>query len=365
MKTREDMAKRLPALLLTCCLSMLYVSCQVGAVVDMADAAQQGTAQMAKVDTRIPVRVVAATGGTFPLRTITNGSVAASRKAALHLRSGERIEEVTVTEGQYVEAGQLLCRQDEQALQLDLQRANTKRAETWLRLSELLIEQGGDAGDTLSVPSQKLQSLKIKSGYRSALDEWAMAAYKMEQARLYAPFGGIITRVKARQWEDGRPGEVFCTLIDQASFEVVFTVLEKDAAKISRGQMVQFEPLAKPGTLYEARIAVVDPVIDEHGLLTVRARPGNSRRQLIEGMKVKVLIEHPVPGMVIVPKEALVLRSNRQVIFTADQEAGLAKWHYVEVGYENDEALAVTSGLSVGDLVIVEGNLNLAHDASL
>ena len=98
--------------------------------------------------------------------------------------------------------------------------------------------------------------------------------------------------------------------------------------------------------------------------MSVRARlNSDDGRPLFEGMNVQVLLETLVPGQVVVPKSALVLRSGREVIFTYDAEEGRAKWNYVTVAYENDEMIAVGEGLESGAVVITAGNLNLDHDA--
>jgi hypothetical protein len=50
-------------------------------------------------------------------------------------------------------------------------------------------------------------------------------------------------------------------------------------------------------------------------------------------------------------------------VFVAQE--GLAKWHYVEVGEENEELIEIKSGIAVGDTVIVAGHYTLAHDAKV
>jgi membrane fusion protein, multidrug efflux system len=70
----------------------------------------------------------------------------------------------------------------------------------------------------------------------------------------------------------------------------------------------------------------------------------------------------------VVPKEAVVERSGRKVVFCYEAESdtlGLAKWHYVTVLHENQQQLAIGEGLKAGEKVIVEGNMNLGHDARI
>ncbi len=40
-----------------------------------------------------------------------------------------------------------------------------------------------------------------------------------------------------------------------------------------------------------------------------------------------------------------------------------ANWVYVHTGLENASQYTITDGLKAGDVVITDGNINLAHDA--
>jgi hypothetical protein len=77
-------------------------------------------------------------------------------------------------------------------------------------------------------------------------------------------------------------------------------------------------------------------------------------------MNVKVLIRKPVANRLVVPKEALVIRQGKDVIFV--RQDSLAIWKYVTVEFENSSSVALKEGLEPGDLVIVSGNVNLAHE---
>jgi len=80
-------------------------------------------------------------------------------------------------------------------------------------------------------------------------------------------------------------------------------------------------------------------------------------------MNVKVLVGNSVPAQLVVPKEAVVIRQGKQVVFT--YEDGHAKWHYVKTGYENSREYTIEEGLEEGAQVIITNNLNLGHDAEV
>ena len=94
-------------------------------------------------------------------------------------------------------------------------------------------------------------------------------------------------------------------------------------------------------------------------MVKVKARFRNNGK-LIDGMNVKVAIRKPVHGRLVVPKEALVIRQGKDVIFV--RQDSLAIWKYVTVEAENSTSISVKEGLEAYDMVIVSGNVNLAHE---
>ncbi len=73
-------------------------------------------------------------------------------------------------------------------------------------------------------------------------------------------------------------------------------------------------------------------------MVKVKAEFRNNGR-LIDGMNVKVVIRKPVPNRLVVPKEALVIRQGKDVIFV--RQDSLAIWKYVTVEFENSTSVSV------------------------
>ena len=145
-------------------------------------------------------------------------------------------------------------------------------------------------------------------------------------------------------------GQVVCTLIDPTSFEVVFTLLEQEAIKVAVGQTVEVSPSGKDHRRLRAAVTVINPVVDEQGLVTVYARLKDNVFKIFEGMNVQVLLHQQTSHQLMVPKEAVVLRSGRPVVFTYSRGDQSVLWNYVETGPENDRMVAVTKGTGQGEL---------------
>jgi multidrug efflux pump subunit AcrA (membrane-fusion protein) len=141
--------------------------------------------------------------------------------------------------------------------------------------------------------------------------------------------------------------------------EVEFPVIESEFAFVSKGMPVGIIPFTNDSTLIQGVITQINPQVDATGMVRIRAGFRNNG-MIVDGMNVKVVIRKPVPNRLVVPKEALVIRQGKDVIFV--RQDSLAIWKYVTVEFENSTSISVKEGLEPGDLVIIRGNINLAHE---
>ncbi len=302
----------------------------------------------------------------FKIQSTTTGKLKAQQHTTLHFKAAGTIEQLPIEEGQYIQKGTLVATVEQQALQLQLTQQQITLAEKEFEKKNLLIGSGGEAEVDTSVSPKLLESILLRSGVRSAQQQIKQTQFQIEQTKLYAPFGGVIADLEVEAYQQATMGQKICRLINPYTFEAVFQLTEAEALAVKIGQAVKVIPLANTNTSYPATIHIINPVVNEQGLVEVRAKlQKKGRKKLLDGMSVKVQIERQIPNQLVVPKEALVLRSGKSVIFTYDEKEGLAKWKYVTVAHENESELAISEGLTKDDLVIVKGNLNLSHDAQV
>ena len=214
--------------------------------------------------------------------------------------------------------------------------------EALVNKKDLLIANGGEAEFDTSVSEQKLKLILTLSGYDKARHRVKQTKYELSQTQVFAPFSGLVANVKPKAFQQVNPGESICTLIDPGSFAVTFSVLEREAFQLSKGQSILISSLAQPEKQYQARISTVNPIVSDQGLVRVRAALQKATgNRLFEGQNVKVVIEKKLSKQLIIPKSALTLRSGREVVFTYDEELGKAQWHYVQSGPQNDQQIVI------------------------
>lgn len=304
----------------------------------------------------------------FARELLSNGKLAASARASLSFSVAGALSQVNVANGQQVGKGSVLARLSRPDLDLALESAELSLTKAEMDLYDYLVGQGYPARDTLSVPAALLETAKMKSGYAVARNAVAKARQDVAGTVLRAPFAGRVADVKLRR-HDASGSEPFCTLIDDSAFDVDFTVMESEYGFLSVGLPVEVTPYADATVSCRGKIASINPSVDKNGQVGVRARVSGDKR-LLDGMNVKVTVARVLPDQLVVPRSAVVIRDNLDVLFTYTDD-GKAHWTYVNIVTSNSTSHVVTANtqrgasLSEGDRVIISGNLNLADGSDV
>ncbi len=307
------------------------------------------------------VKTVKLESSTFYKELVSNGKVTSSVKAQVPFKVTGMIREILVANGSRVASGQVLATIDdfEYGIKLDKARQAVETARIDFR-DDLLSKYATD--DTTKLSAEKINTARIRSGINDAATDLRLAQYNYNNTRVIAPVSGRIAGLEAKPWNPAENYKSLCTIIDDEKMDVEFPVTESEYAFIENGMPVNIIPFFSDSLIITGYITQINPQVNDNGQLTVKARFNNNSK-LVDGMNVKVLIRKPEPDRLVVPKEALVIRQGRDVIFV--REDSLAIWKYVTVEFENSTTVAIKEGLKQGDLVIVSGNVNLAHETKV
>lgn len=314
------------------------------------------------------VEVLVLLKGTFPKQLVSNGKLNALLKSELKFRLQGEIAQVLLKSGEHATSGQTLVKINDAVYRQRLAQIQTSLKKSSLDLQDVLIGLGYDPKDSTTIPKEKMELARIKSGYASNLSEYETAKRNLDDCQLLAPFSGLVANITQKAYEQTN-GQAFCTLIDDSRFEVEFNIMESELGSIALNRAVKVVPYSNETLVVQGTISEINPVVDENGLVQVKALVNNPG-SLLEGMNVKVLIEEEVLDQFVVPKPAVVLRDNYEVLFKVVN--GKAYWTYVKTVLENTDSYSVipnpekeSASLEVGDTVIVSGNLNLAHESEV
>lgn len=318
----------------------------------------------------IPVEGVPVRMGTFEIHTPLNGVIESGSRSELAFTVSGQLFQLKVRNGQKVEKGQLIAVLDDQAFRIDYKLAEDqfRAAEAELR-SLVLGYTGGKTSDTLEFDKNLLQSLKVQSGYNRALLQLQQAEFRLKATVLKAPMAGVVCGLSMQAPSYITVGQSLGAIVDLSNLIVLFKLIETEYSRLRHIKRVIMNMKMNDGAaqVVQGEIIEVDPRVDAHGLITVKARlnlrPDAQAALPPLGQNVQLMLVEEIPNRLIVPKSALLLRNNRQVMFTVKK--GRSKWVYVDVLHENADHLAISGELNVGDTVIINGHIHLGHDAKV
>lgn len=301
----------------------------------------------------------------FNKQLVCNGKLEAQSKVTVQFAAQGTIAEINVRDGHKVQKGQVLASLDKEQPRRQLEQARLAFDKAEMNLADRLLDYGYTLADTASIPTEQKRVIYINTGFLDARMALANAERTFKQCDLKAPFSGKVASVKGRVHENG--GQL-CTLIDDSRYLVRFNVLETEYKFVKVGQQVLVSPFVDSDVVLKGSVLSINPTVDQNGQIAVTAQvPGSD--VVMDGMNVRITIENSIPDQLVVPKSAVVIRDNMDVLFRF--EDGQAVWTYVNVLMSNTTQHVVepnkdrAAELKEGDLVITTGNLNLGDGAQV
>ena len=304
---------------------------------------------------------------TFNKQLICNGKLEAQSKVTVQFEAQGKIDKINVRDGQKVQKGQILASLDKEQPRRQLEQARLAFDKAEMNLADRLLDYGYPLADTAKIPADQKRVIYINTGFIDSKMALENAERTFKQCDLKAPFSGKVASVKGHVYEQS--GQ-FCTLIDDSRYLVRFSVLETEYGFVHVGQQVLVSPFVNSDLVIKGSIVSINPTVDQNGQIQVTAQvPGAD--ELMDGMNVRITVENSIPNQLVVPKSAVVIRDNMEVLFRIDPETGHSLWTYVNVIMSNTKEHVVEpnkdrgADLNIGDQIITSGNLNLGDDAEV
>lgn len=285
-----------------------------------------------------------------------SGSIVPRAEIGLAFTTGGRVAETLVTEGEQVEAEQLLLRLDTQDLEWQVEQA---------RLSVSIAEY--DLSDMREdYYEESVQVKRSKAKLEQAQVSLQQAEWRLEQATLKAPINGTVTALFVEPGEIASSGQTVITLSDLANLDVDVNLDETDVARIEMGMTVIVTVDAFPGVEVSGEVIEIAPTADvQSGVVlypvTVRLNPTNPSTgsgqtlPLRPGMTVNVIFTLDARrDTLVVPFRAVETESGQAYLtrVTATGSERVA----VTLGLITDTQIEILSGIEEGDVITVYAN---------
>lgn len=315
-----------------------------------------------------PVKVHVATVGqkTAEASPISySGTIRASQSINLSFQVSGTVERITVEMGDFVEKGDLLAKVDETVYRetYNTQLAQAEQAEDHLKRVRAVYEKGSIA---------EVKMVEARSNYKQAKSAAEAAYQNVKHTRLHAPSSGYIGSKHIEVGDVAGPGQPVLTLLDISSVKAEVPVPDKEINRYQEGDSATVSIPALNDEILKGTINEVS-VVSNRGnpLYTVKVMLPNPKRRLKPGMVCNVFIEPAdssitVPKPVIVPVQAvLVDEHNNRFVYTASEDGNKAVRKTVRTGELYNNGIAITEGLTRGDLLIVDGYHKLTDNSPI
>ncbi|GAA4273812.1 efflux RND transporter periplasmic adaptor subunit [Aquimarina gracilis] len=294
----------------------------------------------------------------FNLGLKTRGKVFAQKKVGLKFKLDEKISKIYVSNGKKVSNSQIIALQENTTYKNKVIKAKEQLERAKIDVEDILIGFNYALRDSSNIPKPILEMAKNRSNYNTAISNLNEANIEFASTILKSPINGIVANLETKTHSYPDNTEPFCIIIDNSVLEVEFSIIEDDYVFLSKGQPIEISTLLDE-EVFKGVITEINPMVDENGMIKAKGVIKDVPSYIIDGMNVNIIIKKVIPNKLYVPKESVVLRDNKKVVFTYKE--GKAIWNYVETSLENYEFVVVEKGLKKDDEVIYSGNVNLAH----
>jgi RND family efflux transporter MFP subunit len=356
-----------------------------------------------KKESSTSIQAAAVARGELVIPIIAEGTIRARHATDIKFEIDGSVEQISVKEGQRVRKGQKLATLDDREYHLALEEAHSRFLQG---LGQLAVEEEGYDSRSLERTLQdrieelkKLENeggvtrrerldrelelgmeavrngayrrelLEVRSGLSTARADMARLELDLERTVIFAPFGGVITKLELTSGETVQAGQFMARLVDDVNIEADVGVLESDLAGLEVGKRARVT-IPGLGETFDLTVDVVSPEIDaESRTCSVLIRMKSQNGRVKPGMFVRAAIAGQVfPDKRLVPREAILTRDGRPMLFRVEEDR--AKWVYVQLGKRNDHVVEISridqgGPLDEGTLVVVDNHLTLTHDAKV
>jgi multidrug efflux pump subunit AcrA (membrane-fusion protein) len=347
-----------------------------------------------------PLSTVAVRRGEVVQEVLYSGQVVLGRQENLFFQRSGRITQVYVSDGDPVQAGDLLAELDNAQLQLDLEAAllsleiaqqrladaeaalafERRQAELNLQLA-ILESQPTPAPNNLTVTEEPNDSIRAMRAYRVELAQLRLnqvptevnpilvlgvrqaelAVQKVQDSildgQILAPFDGEVRFINLPEGDQKLAAQAYAAvarIVEPKSFQIELNLPRAQLEPLREGMAVEVSAASLPGeTLSGVIRALPRPFGTSQGSLTevILNNPADTAK-LYEGITVAVrLALKSQPNALMIPRIALRQENQTNYVFVPSGES--VQRVNVAIGVVGNEWVEVIGGIDDGDQVVV------------
>lgn len=302
--------------------------------------------------------------------------IQATNRVNLVARVAANLDEVLFTEGTEVKKGDLLYRLEQGPFRADVQareasvaqfQAQLKNAQAVLERTEALLKT--PAGQKAAYDAASAAEQALKAQILGAQAQLQQARINLDYTEIRAPIDGKIGRTNVTIGNYVSPATgTLVSIVSQDPMYVVFPVPTRTVIELQRRSAVRSHALVirirlPDGSLYDqtGKLDFVDnSVTGNTDTMILRGavpnpRQGGAGRALVDGQLVTAVLQDVEPTEALaVPRAAVLADQEGDYVFVVGKD-NKAEKRRVKLGQSTPAFASITSGLTDGESVIVDG----------
>ena len=296
------------------------------------------------------------------------GSLRADQGVTVSSEGQGIVKHIAFESGARVKVGDVLIELD-----AEVERAQLAAMQAKAALAEVNIARARDLRERNVISKSEFDAVEATSK-QSLADVNSLQAV-LEKKTMRAPFSGRvgIRTINLGQFLDR--GNPIVTLQALDPIHVDFWIPQQQVSEVAPGYAARITIDARPGMVFEGKIAAVSPEIDAtNRTVRVEATFANADEQLSPGMFVNVQVVAPQKTPVIaIPTMAIYYQPYGDTIFvaketkdaTSGQMVKIAEQRFVKIGETKGDYVNILSGVQPGEEVVTAGAFKLSNGRKL
>ncbi len=294
------------------------------------------------------------------------------------------LTQINVTEGQTVNAGQVLFVIDNETYQAQVRQAQAavNTAQSQVNTAKLTFENSKQLFDSHVIGEYELQT--AENTYQSAQAGLAQAQAALASAKevlsfcyVKSPAKGVVGTLPFKKGALVSAADVLTHVSDISEMEVYFSMTEKDMLSLSKAEgglsgAIEQIPALKlrlaDGTTYgyDGHVTAISGVIDKStGSIQLKARFPNPESLLKSGGSGVVIIPNSDEGAIVIPQSVVAEVQNKKFVYLLNDSNKVA-YTEIKVNPQDDgKNYIVTEGLKVGDKYVTNGITKLTDQMQI
>jgi membrane fusion protein (multidrug efflux system) len=260
-----------------------------------------------------------------------------------------QVEWIGLREGQEVNKGDLLAKIDVAALKASLEHARAA-----YKLANDLCERRRRLYDNKIIAKEELDQNETQRKLAAA--DLAQVRVRYNHGFPKSPITGVVNHLYLDVGEFADTGKPIADIVNIDKIKINVRVPELDVRYVSKGQMT---PIKIDAFADRTILGIVEFVAfkADHATKTflVRSVIENADHAIRPGMIGRVaFVRHEIPDAIAAPLFAIVDKGGERIVFV--EKDGVAESRVISIGVIETDRVQITSGLNVGDHLIVRGH---------